>query len=94
MSRNFAHFGGQFGIQNPIISDSLKLSVPLGLTQDAPSTKLPQLRKNKPGAMKERNKPPERNNPTTKRSLKSATTDPAATKNALQSTRHTDLHNH
>ena len=29
MSRNFAHFVGQFEIQNPIILDSLKFSVPL-----------------------------------------------------------------
>ena len=29
MSRNFAHFVGQFGIENPIILDSFKFSVPL-----------------------------------------------------------------
>ena len=29
MSQSFRHFVGQFGIQNPIILDSFKLSVPL-----------------------------------------------------------------
>ena len=90
---------------------------PTGPTQDAPSTNLPQLRKNKLGARKEttsgktnknlfkvgrtnlidealpKAKPPERNKPTTKRSPKSAATDPATTEKALQSTRHSDLHN-
>ena len=31
MSRNFARFVGQFGIQNPIILDSFKFSVPLAI---------------------------------------------------------------
>ena len=33
MSQNFAHFVGQFGIQNTIILDSLKFSVPLARSQ-------------------------------------------------------------
>ena len=32
MSKNFALFVGQFGIQNPIISDSFKFSAPLTVT--------------------------------------------------------------
>ena len=40
MSKNFAHFVGQFGIQNLIISDSLKFSAPL---QAAGVDSLPKL---------------------------------------------------